>query len=178
MNYYIADQHFGHDNIIEYDNRPFDSVEEMDQYMIDAHNSVVTDDDDVFFVGDFAYWNEKPHTWYLERLKGKKHLVLGNHDVKLMRDSVSLDYFKTVDKMRFIKDGNEEVVLCHYPMLKWFGSRDGHYHIHGHNHTRIDESSDILKNMDRALNAGAPIIDYKPRTLEQLIEYNKKFKSQ
>ena len=55
MIYYISDTHFGHANMITIDNRPFSNLKEMDDYIIKAWNSKVTNDDDVYFLGDFAY---------------------------------------------------------------------------------------------------------------------------
>ena len=54
MNFYIADMHFGHKNVIRYDNRPFDSIEEMDKAMITLWNETVGDDDVVYIIGYFC----------------------------------------------------------------------------------------------------------------------------
>ena len=80
MNYYISDMHFGHANVIKHDERPFEDVEAMDCAMIERWNGVVDEDDDVYVVGDFCYRSGKTADWYLARLKGRKHLVVGNHD--------------------------------------------------------------------------------------------------
>lgn len=80
---YIADLHFGHQSVINFDNRPFDNVKEMDRVLIDSWNRRVTKEDQVYIVGDFAYRNEKTFSWYLKRLAGEKHLIVGNHDKKL-----------------------------------------------------------------------------------------------
>lgn len=71
MNFYIADTHFGHSNVIKFDNRPFENVEEMDKKMIEYWNNRVTDDDDVYIIGDFVYRSDKPISWYCNKLKGK-----------------------------------------------------------------------------------------------------------
>ena len=83
--FYIADTHFGHDNIRKLSNRPFSTVEEMDNALINNWNSVVTDDDDVYILGDFSYKSEDPID-YLKKLNGKKHLIVGNHDNKLLKN--------------------------------------------------------------------------------------------
>ena len=84
MNLYISDTHFGHRNVINFDNRPFLDVDEMDRILIKLWNSRVAPDDNVYIVGDFAYQNEKPEEWYLKYLRGHKHLIIGNHDSKLL----------------------------------------------------------------------------------------------
>ena len=84
MIFYTADLHFGHQNVLKYDKRPFADINEMDRALIELWNGRVSDDDDVYIVGDFAFKNEKPEEWYLEQLKGKKHLIIGNHDAKTL----------------------------------------------------------------------------------------------
>ena len=59
MNFYISDNHFGHFNIIRYDNRPFDNTNKMDEVMIDRWNEVVGDNDTVYILGDFSWHNEE-----------------------------------------------------------------------------------------------------------------------
>ena len=88
-----------HENVIRFDHRPFDSVEEMDKALIALWNRKVNSEDLVYVVGDFAYRNEKPFDWYLRQLKGKKYLIVGNHDGKLWKDSIAMSYFEGVDKM-------------------------------------------------------------------------------
>lgn len=76
----IADTHFGDDNIRRYENRPFESVSEMNEKLIENWNSVVRKHDEVFVLGDFgAEGNEKE---FLSRLNGIKYLIKGNHDTK------------------------------------------------------------------------------------------------
>lgn len=78
--FFIADTHFGDDNIRRYENRPFDSAEQMDEVIVKNWNSVVSDGDTVYILGDFgADGYEKE---MLAKLNGTKYLVKGNHDVK------------------------------------------------------------------------------------------------
>ena len=78
--YYISDLHFGHANIMKFDNRPFNSVEEMNKALIDNWNSVVTDKDTVMILGDFCWGLEDEWISILNKLRGTKQLILGNHD--------------------------------------------------------------------------------------------------
>lgn len=79
MNFYISDNHFGHSNIIRYDNRPFMNKKQMDETMIDRWNEVVGDDDTVYILGDFS-WHKEDATLQILQLAGKKVLIKGNHD--------------------------------------------------------------------------------------------------
>ena len=59
MKYYIADTHFGHENIMKHCNRPFDSVEEMDKTIIKHINEIVGPGDDLYILSDFCHWNQQ-----------------------------------------------------------------------------------------------------------------------
>lgn len=60
MIFYISDIHFGHASVLKFDNRPFETVEENDRILMENWNARVTDKDDIYIIGDFAYRNEKP----------------------------------------------------------------------------------------------------------------------
>lgn len=83
MIYFTADQHFFHQGIIKYCNRPFKSWREMNDKIINRHNIVVSKNDIVYHIGDFAMIR-KDELMKLEpilkRLNGTHHLILGNHD--------------------------------------------------------------------------------------------------
>ena len=79
--YFTADLHFGHARIIDLCARPFADVEAMDAALIARWNETVTSDDDVVWVlGDFALGNRHRALSYLPGLRGRKMLVVGNHD--------------------------------------------------------------------------------------------------
>lgn len=110
MNFYIADMHFGHKNVIRYDNRPFDSIEEMDKAMITLWNETVGDNDVVYILGDFSWYKEEKTAFILGCLKGHKVLIRGNHDhisPKVAR------HFERICEYAEIKDGEEKVVSDH-----------------------------------------------------------------
>lgn len=175
MNLYIADLHFGHRNAITFDHRPFADCDEMDMAMIQLWNSRVAPDDHVYIIGDFAHRSEKDEAWYLQKLRGHKHLVIGNHDGKLLQNEKAMAYFESVDKMMDIKDGEELIVLCHYPMVEWYKSRHGSWLIYGHIHGNMDETWQIMRGIDHTLNAGACINNYTPASLKELIRNNQTY---
>ena len=72
MNYFTSDLHLGHRNIIRLCNRPFATIEEMDETLIRNWNAKVTNGDTVYILGDLLFRNEKPAEEYLKQLKGKK----------------------------------------------------------------------------------------------------------
>lgn len=174
MNYYIADTHFGHDNIRMLSERPFKSVGEMDKTIIDNWNNKVTDDDDVYILGDFSYKGENPIE-YLKKLKGKKHLIVGNHDTKLLKDKNCKRYFVEIVDMKMVNDDGTQIVLCHYPLVEWNGYYRNVLHFFGHVHNTFrSETTKYAMGMKNAYNVGVDVIGFAPCTLKEII--NKKEK--
>lgn len=169
MIFYTADLHFGHRSVIDFDNRPFTNVEEMDSVLIKLWNQKVSNEDHVYIIGDFAFRNEKSEEWYLQQLKGHKHLVIGNHDGKLLKNAVAMRYFESVDKMMHISDGGVQICLCHFPLAEWNGFYKGHSHIYGHVHNRKDAAWEFMRTRHNAYNAGCMLYGYKPATLQEII---------
>ena len=169
MNYYIADMHLGHENILRFDPRPFLSVNEMNRVLIDNWNRKVNADDNVYIIGDFCYRSETPPSWYLEQLKGIKHFIQGNHDGYLLKDREVMKHIVSVDKMLHVVDGKEHIVLCHFPIAQWNGFSHGSWHIYGHIHGRTGKVSEFMKSQRKALNAGCMLNGYAPVTMAELI---------
>lgn len=176
MNLYTSDLHFGHRNVINFDHRPFQDAEEMDHYMIALWNSRVQPDDTVYIVGDLCYRSERGAEWYLRQLKGRKILILGNHDGPILDNPRALHYLEGVEKMMDIRDEDKRICLCHYPLAEWNGYYRGAWHIYGHIHNRKDEAFEFMKTKERALNAGCMINNYAPASLNELIRNNERFK--
>jgi len=175
MNYYISDLHFGHANVIKFDPRPFQSLKEMHQTIINNWNAVITPEDDVYILGDFA-WKEQIGIEIISQLVGRKYLIKGNHD-KPTEELTA--YFEWVKDYAMIRDCNSKVVLCHYPIAHWNHQYRNSVHLYGHVHNTQDyELFQQYGNLCReknipflAYNVGCmmPYMDYTPRTLQQII---------
>ena len=175
MIYYIGDMHLGHQRVIEYDLRPYETVEEMDAALIKNWNSVVTENDDIYIMGDFIYRSSHVATYYLKQLKGRKHLIIGNHDLKTIEDEAACTCFDSIERLGYVKDGDADVVMCHYPIAEWNGKRrkkNKSYHVYSHIHNRKDETYGFMRRQKNAFNAGCMINNFTPVTLQQLIENN------
>ena len=85
--FYISDLHFGHKNVLGFDNRPFTSVEEMNEELIRRWNSVVSDGDIVYVLGDMFWMKPNDAMPIIDRLNGQIFLVKGNHDIGMMQSS-------------------------------------------------------------------------------------------
>ena len=103
MIYFTADHHFGHQNIIKHCNRPFGSVEEMDEELIMLWNKSVREKDIVYILGDLLFRNATSSEEYLEKLNGKKYLIVGNHDKYWMKKIDLSKHFLDVSPVRSMK---------------------------------------------------------------------------
>lgn len=126
-----ADQHFNHGNIIEYENRPFSDVEQMNKFLIEAWNSTVTKDDKVIVLGDFGFGGSDFIRDTLDRLKGSKILIRGNHDQsRSIKKWIELG-FQSVYDYPVIYD--TYYILSHAPLATL--TECGHfYNVFGHVH--------------------------------------------
>lgn len=135
--WFCSDHHFGHKNILEYEKeaRPFSSVEEMNETIIERHNSVIKPQDIVYFLGDFAFG--KKHIELAGRMHGKKRLVMGNHDTY-----PASDYLKYFEKLYGVVFW-ERCILSHVPVhpnginSRWI------LNVHGHLHSKKVKISNI-----------------------------------
>lgn len=172
MIYYISDTHFYHSNIINLANRPFKDIDLMKQVLIDNWNTTVTNNDTVYFLGDFSFkCNQQTSIELLKQLNGKKYFIKGNHDKenwlnKIKEQGLIEDWYSYKE----INDNNRMVILCHYPLHSWNGLYHGSYHLYGHVHQNTVENEDWQKNR---FNVSCEVLDYTPRTLDQLICLNK-----
>ncbi|MBO5712026.1 MAG: metallophosphoesterase [Acholeplasmatales bacterium] len=184
MKFYISDTHFDHFNIMYYDNRPFNTVEEMNAKMIENWNKVVNKEDEVFILGDFC-WDKEPR-WIelLEQLNGQKTLIQGNHDISPQK---SRRLFADVKEYKVIEDNGRKVVLSHYPIPCFKNHFYGWYHLYGHVHVSfewnmMEHDRYLMENLYskscEMYNVGCmlPYMNYTPRTLDQIIEGYKAWK--
>lgn len=180
MNYYIADTHFNHKNALAFDNRPFASVEEMNQALIKNWNRVVGPGDHIYILGDFHWGKAKDWPGTLSQLSGNKHLIRGNHDLKMPMTPEVRRFFVDVADYREVKDGDKHIVLCHYPMPAFKNMYYGWLHFYGHVHNTAE--SNMIEHFcrqveayyefpKRAFNVGCmmPYMNYTPRTMEEII---------
>lgn len=161
--FFTADTHFGHARIIEFVDRPFDGVEDMDAVMIERWNSVVKPRDQVYHLGDFSFSKKLRTLDILNSLNGQVHLVRGNHDHKRIKASVSDCFVWTKDYYELRLD-NQLFVLSHYPMVSWNKSYYGSYMLHGHCHGTLPADG-------RRLDVGVDTHDFVPWSIDEVCIY-------
>lgn len=132
--FFTSDTHFTHANIIRFCSRPFKNVEEMDETMIANWNRVVGENDIVFHLGDFCMGGSSKWTNVLNRLNGKIYLIIGNHDMKNLKQSCS-DRFEKVAMQMYIEVDKQKIYLNHCPFLCYGGAYRDTWQLFGHVHT-------------------------------------------
>jgi len=156
--FFTSDTHFGHANIIKYSNRPFASVDDMDEALIKNWNDTVRTNDEVYHLGDFTF--SKNFRQYLYRLNGEKHLIHGNHDSFEVRNDSAWASSQPYLEVNLDK---QKLILCHYAFRVWNRSHHGAINLYGHSHGG-------LPGTNQQLDVGVDCWDYKPVTLDQIQE--------
>jgi calcineurin-like phosphoesterase family protein len=158
MKYWLtADEHYGHQNIIKYCNRPFNSVEEMDNALIENHNRLVGKNDTVIHIGDFTLKKTFDGVFkYINRLNGNHEFIRGSHDYWLS----GINGHKEIFEMEY---GKDYIVACHYAMKVWPRSHYGSYMFFGHSHGNLAVDG-------RSCDVGVDCNDFKPVLLDDLID--------
>ena len=157
--YMTSDLHYDHFNICNYCARPFVSKTEMNEVLTNNWNSIVTDEDIVFILGDFCFGGRRAWKKHLKNLKGKKYLIIGNHD----KDSeIYYEGFESVDDIVKLSLYDEEIegyvtlILCHYCLTTWPDQQKGACHCFGHSHTNPRRTTQL----DNDLIAKRPLPSY------------------
>lgn len=184
MTYFISDLHFGHRNILRFDCRPFSTIEEHDEYLISQWNDTVGTDDDVWILGDISWYSALKSVNILKRLNGKKHLCIGNHDHKLVKSvDFQHQFVEIVDYKEISFGDGTGVVLCHYPIPCYNKHFYNWFHLYGHVHatfewTMIEDFQNQMREQhqkkSQMYNVGCMMkyMNYRPRTLEEILEAN------
>lgn len=118
--FFTSDTHFWHSNIIKFCNRPYATVEEMNEDLINKWNAKVGQDDIVFHLGDFCFAGDNKWNDLLHRLHGTIYLIRGNHENKNLSESIAAK-FKLVTMQMEITIENRNIYLNHYPLLCYGG---------------------------------------------------------
>jgi calcineurin-like phosphoesterase family protein len=166
--WFVSDMHFGHTNIIDFCNRPFAAVEEMDEALVANWNGCVGANDKVFHLGDWAFHNYER----IGQLKGNIISVPGNHDHE--RAKKILPYLPNgfANEVEYLKiDKERRFVLCHYPFAAW--RREYRYHLHGHMHGTLHKElfGTELRSNPYRLDVGVDATrKYRPLHLDEVME--------
>lgn len=164
MDWFTADNHFYHKNIIKLCSRPFETLEDMHRALIDNWNNRVNKKDTVWHLGDFCFGGYKGAFEILNQLNGTIRIIPGGHDewLKTSIESKRIFIMPPLYTQEY-KERKLMFVLCHYPLLTWNRSHYGSYHLHGHSHGN-------LPPRNNALDIGVDCHNYAPINLDEVIE--------
>lgn len=181
MRHFSSDQHFDHFNIIGYSGRPYDTVEEMNEALVDNWNAHVSVDDETWILGDLCMGRLEHSMQFIARLNGRKILLPGNHDKcwfghKKFQPWVAKYIDAGIDEVISqntvtLQLGGQPVLACHFP---YFGD---HYAERYHQHRPVDRGMSLLhghihekwKVHGHQVNVGVDVWDYRPVSEEELL---------
>ena len=164
-----SDTHWGHKNIMSFcpqtRARFRNDVNYMNEAMVEEWNAKVAPEDLVYILGDVAFLPAQKATEYMYRCNGRKILIEGNHDRKLLNDPGFRGCFDEVHQyLRLTYDGTL-IIMSHFPFLEWDQMHRGALHFFGHLHggatgmekyrcmdVGMDSTGEIVISMDRAVN--------------------------
>ncbi len=159
--YIISDTHFGHENILRFRDsntneliRNFSDIHDMNEHIVQRWNAVVTDEDIIYHLGDVYFgkgWE------VLERLKGRKRLILGNHDNG--KDQKLQKYFQKIVMWRMFPEYN--CLLTHVPVHE-SSLFKVQYNLHGHIHQQASPT-------EKHINCSVEVQDYMPKLITDLV---------
>lgn len=174
MIYFTSDQHFFHENIIKYCARPFKNAAEMNQTIIDNYCDVVTEKDEVYFLGDLTMCGPAQRdkvAKVMEKLPGIKHLILGNHDSfkPFIYHKIGFSSVHTALKTTFNHDNmafwSTEFYMAHDPAWAQIPET---FWVCGHIHNNW-KSQKTLKGTI-IVNVGVDVWDFKPVSYDEMLK--------
>jgi calcineurin-like phosphoesterase family protein len=165
--FFTADTHFSHANIVKHCKRPFSSIEEHDEELIRRWNARVTDKDILYHLGDFGFGKSAKLLEIRKCLRGKIHLIRGNHDKNLQRDfleTLSSCYhygdIKIPDPDRHC---TQRIIMSHFPFATWEARPYGSYCLHGHSHGNL-----VTREIMLRLDVGVDTWNFQPVSYEEI----------
>lgn len=164
--WFTSDWHLSHKNIIKYSRRPFNSVDHMDQTIIQNYNNRVDADDDVYFLGDFCFHRYKAEE-FLNMLTGKIHFILGNHDTGIKH--LLQTYGESVSEIKVLRYNDVSITLCHYPMQTFNKSHFNSWQLYGHHHR--DTSQQMA---GKRMNIGVDVHEFQPVNINKVRRFMEK----
>lgn len=172
--YLTSDEHYHHRKILVYQNRPFESLTQMNEALINNHNSIVKDSDSVIHIGDFSFGKKEDFLKTALSLNGTHYFMDGSHDLSLrsfFENSSNLEGKENwqnkiilLPKLFEFTFNGEKIVLCHYALKKWWASHHGSFHFYGHSHGK--DLSPITNSRD----IGVDTTNFLPIVIEEAIE--------
>jgi len=194
--WFTSDQHFGHENVLKFCDRPFKTIEQMHRELIKRYNNCVGKNDICYFLGDVGMGKYEELKDIINQLNGTKILISGNHD-RGINACYNLG-FDSVQSSASILIGKEKVTLSHCPLMgvyrenldhvskkvegeNWHGesrstsykysvTNEGQFHLHGHIHSEPNKPQS-LKELGRQMDIGVDANNYMPVSISTIEKF-------
>lgn len=171
MIHFTSDTHFSHKHVIKYCERPFKTLDEMDESLIESWNKQVQPDDVIYHLGDFSLTNPQKTVKILERLNGEIYLIKGNHEKSVLGKEITRKFFKSISDVKKLYIDDKMIFMSHYSHRVWDKSQHGSYHIFGHSHGDLNHL-DLGLSMDVGVDSIYKIFgEYRPISWLELKTY-------
>lgn len=163
--FFTSDLHFGHDKDFIWKERGFNSVEEMNNAIVERWNAVVEPEDTVFVLGDLMMGDSSNIEW-IKKLNGTLGIIAGNHDtVKRLEEYCKLPNVVYHGYAFLLKKGKRNFYLSHYPTITKNGDAPGiPWNLHGHTHSR-----ERFCELDHCYNVNMDAHHCTPVSIDQII---------
>lgn len=171
MEWFIADLHLNHANIIKYDSRPFADLEEMRATLLDNINRAVVADDTLFVLGDVALGKDPHHTakeFFDEVVCKNRVLIFGNHDEKLRKDDYWKNIFCDAYEILNTKIRHQRITMHHFAQRTWLRQHHGAWCLSAHSHGSLYEALPRAISGGLLLDVGCNVHGYKPLSFEDI----------
>ena len=158
--WFTSDLHFGHTRLLEFcrSTRRGETIEEHDELLVEAFNSVIKKGDTLYILGDECLGDRDEGYANISRINGQKHLIRGNHTQ--LRKQEHKDVFESISDLKKIsiklEDGKkQQIIMCHFPIAEWENAHNGSIHLFGHLHGNTKNIKHLLqyKCMDVGIDA-------------------------
>ncbi len=137
MNWFTADYHLSHTNIIKYCNRPFKNVEEMNAMILDNLIKSVDQGDVLYFLGDLTFDKEIAKNFFNVMKDIEIHFIIGNHDSSQVI-KIAQKKCESVAHLQNIIIEEQSITLCHYALRVWNKSHFNSWQLYGHSHGTLN----------------------------------------
>lgn len=164
MKFFTSDTHFDHRNIIAYCNRPFSSVQEMNDTIIRRWNAAIGPEDSVYHLGDFALTSRVRINELARQLNGRIYMCFGSHDTW----NICSRHFQVEHNYRIETKNGMKLYLAHHAHLVWPKSHYGVKHLFGHSHGMLNEFAEKTGCM---LDVGVDSHNFRPWSELEIEEY-------
>lgn len=186
--YFTSDLHFFHKNILKHCPSRLevcgasseDDVELWDEWLLKKWNDTIGKKDQVYILGDLAFGSIEQKVKLVQKLHGKKFLIVGNHDTT---PSEFTKYFVEVTQIKEVRfkqknypgllEEDFRIICCHYPMITWSSKHHGVVAAHGHCHGRLDKFNEESPDLRVDVGIDGKLANFNFIKMEELYKYFK-----